>query len=63
MEAPCQLNAIKNQVVMDCPRAETGRISARQLEKGDVHNENIRSAQLRYINPQRTLAILDVDYR
>ena len=48
---------------MDCPRAETVRISARQLEKGDVHNENIRSAQLRYINPQRTLAILDVDYR
>lgn len=63
VEAPCQLNAIKNQVVMDCPRAETVRISARQLEKGDVHNENIRSAQLRYINPQRTLAILDVDYR
>ena len=63
MEAPCQLNAIKNQVVMDCTRAETVRISVRQLEKGDVHNENIRSAQLRYINPQRTLAILDVDYR
>ncbi|STR67763.1 Uncharacterised protein [Klebsiella michiganensis] len=48
---------------MDCPRAETIKISAQQLEKGNIRNENIRSAQLRYINPQRTLAILDVDYR
>ena len=63
VEAPCQLNATDNQVVMDCPRAKTVRISAQQLEKGNIHNENIRSAQLRYINPQRTLAILDDDYR
>ena len=58
VEAPCQLDAINNQVIMDCPRAETIKI-----EKGKIRNENIRSAQLRYINPQRTLAILDVDYR
>ena len=63
VEAPCQLDAINNQVIMDCPRAETIKISAQQLEKGNIRNENIRSAQLRYINPQRTLAILDVDYR
>ncbi|HBM2977303.1 TPA: type 1 fimbrial protein [Klebsiella michiganensis] len=59
----CQFDAINNQVIMDCPRAETIKISAQQLEKGNIRNENIRSAQLRYINPQRTLAILDVDYR
>ncbi|HGV3453681.1 TPA: type 1 fimbrial protein [Klebsiella michiganensis] len=63
VEAPCQLDAINNQVIMDCPRAETIKISDQQLEKGNIRNENIRSAQLRYINPQRTLAILDVDYR
>lgn len=63
VEAPCQLNTIKDQIIMDCPRADAIKISAQQLEKGNIHNENIRSAQLRYINPQRTLAILDVDYR
>lgn len=63
VEAPCQLNTIKDQIIMDCPRADAIKISAQQLEKGNIHNENIRSAQLRYINPQLTLAILDVDYR
>ncbi|VUS75713.1 type 1 fimbrial protein [Klebsiella grimontii] len=63
VEAPCQLNTIKDQIIMDCPKADAIKISAQQLEKGNIHNENIRSAQLRYINPQRTLAILDVDYR
>ena len=63
VEAPCQLSTINNQIIMDCPRAEAIKISAQQLEKGNIHNENIRSAQLRYINPQRTLAILDVEYR
>ena len=63
VEAPCQLNTIKDEIIMDCPRADVIKISAQQLEKGNIHNENIRSAQLRYINPQRTLDILDVDYR
>ncbi|QGN37608.1 type 1 fimbrial protein [Klebsiella oxytoca] len=63
VETPCQLDAVNHQVFMDCPNQKTVRISTQQLEKGNIHNENIRSAQIRYLNPQKTLAIVEVDYR
>ncbi|MDM4209552.1 type 1 fimbrial protein [Klebsiella spallanzanii] len=63
VEAPCQLDALNNQVVVDCPNKKAVRMSTQQLENVNIHNETIASTHLRYINPQKTLAILDVNYR
>lgn len=63
VEAPCQMDAVNSHIIMDCPNKRAVRISTQQIEQGNFHNENIRSAQLKYINPQKTLAILEVNYR
>ena len=51
------------KIEMACPQLPTRALSPQVLTTGNYSNDAVRSAQLKYIDPQHTRAILEVNYR
>lgn len=63
VDPSCEANSVGNKVEMICPQLRTQALTAQGLEKGNYSNDAVSSAQLKYIDPQHTRAILEVNYR
>lgn len=63
---PCEISARPQQLSMSCP--ENNRMQTRVLSFTDALNgqsayPNLASVSMKYINPEKSLAIVQVDYR
>ncbi|HBS6037825.1 TPA: type 1 fimbrial protein [Klebsiella aerogenes] len=59
----CEANSVGDKIEMACQQLPTRALSPRVLITGKYSNDAVRSAQLKYIDPQHSRAILDVNYR
>ncbi|BBS39773.1 TPA: type 1 fimbrial protein [Enterobacter asburiae] len=63
---PCEITARPQQLSMSCP--ENNRMQTRVLSYADALNgqsayPDLASVSMKYINPEKSLAIVQVDYR
>ena len=63
---PCEVTAQHNQLAMSCP--ENNRMQTRMVSYDDALNgrnayPGMASISMKYLNPQKTLAVVQVDYR
>ncbi|ENS0476426.1 TPA: type 1 fimbrial protein [Klebsiella aerogenes] len=63
VDPSCEANSVGDKIEMACPQLPTRTLSPRVLITGNYSNDAVRSAQLKYIDPQHTRAILEVNYR
>ena len=54
---------MNGKIEMACPRPGSQAISPQVLTTGNYSNDAVGSTQLKYIDPQHTRAILEVNYR
>ena len=65
IESPCEVNVIAHNVQMACDRdgqVKTRTISFDKLSQAPQGLQNVATMKMNYINPERTLAILDIVY-
>lgn len=65
VEPPCNVNVDYRHVVMACDRqgeAKTQQYSLDEVAQGQDGYDNLATMQLSYVNPQHTLAVLNVNY-
>ena len=63
---PCEISARHQQLSMSCP--ENNRMQTRVLSYSDALNgqsayPNLASVSMKYLNPEKSLAIVQIDYR
>ncbi|WP_417315337.1 type 1 fimbrial protein [Enterobacter sp.] len=63
---PCEISSGANHLVMACP--ENNRMQARTVSYNDALNgrsayPNLASVSMKYMNPEKSLAVVQVDYR
>lgn len=63
---PCDISAKSNNLVMSCP--ENNRMQSRTVSYTDALNgrsayPHLANVSMKYINPEKTLAVVQVDYR
>jgi hypothetical protein len=63
---PCEISARPQQLSMSCP--ENNRMQTRVLSYSDALNgqsayPNLASVSMKYLNPEKSLAIVQIDYR
>ncbi|EIW9478179.1 MULTISPECIES: hypothetical protein [Klebsiella] len=63
VDPSCEANSMNGKIEMACPRLGSQAISPQVLTTGNYSNDAVGSTQLKYIDPQHTRAILEVNYR
>lgn len=66
VEDPCNIGASSRQISMSCYRngqVQTSTISYEQAVSGKPVNNEAATVSMRYLNSQKTLGIITVDYR
>ncbi|SNY60247.1 hypothetical protein [Enterobacter sp. CC120223-11] len=66
VEDPCNIGTRAQHISMSCYRngeVHTSTISYQQAAAGKMVNNDAATVSMRYINPQKTLGIVTVDYR
>lgn len=63
VDPSCEANSVGDKIEMACPRLRTHMVSPQVLTTGNYSNDAVHSAQLKYIDPQHTRGILEVNYR
>uniref|UniRef100_UPI0011E687BB type 1 fimbrial protein n=1 Tax=Serratia marcescens TaxID=615 RepID=UPI0011E687BB len=66
VEDPCNIANNPQRISMSCYRdgqMQTSKISYRQAFAGTAVNNDMATVSLQYINPQKTLGVLTVNYR
>ncbi|KNC93670.1 hypothetical protein [Trabulsiella odontotermitis] len=66
VEDPCNIARTAESVAFSCYRdgaTKTSVYSLEQAEKGVKGNSAIAAVKMDYINPQKTMAVLRVDYQ
>lgn len=66
VEDPCNISPGAHRLSITCPQDK--KMTTRQVSYQDVINGNVPAADratvsMKYINPQKSLAIVQVDYR
>lgn len=65
VESPCDVNLKSQDVVMACDRegqVKTRTIALNKLTREQQGVQNVATMKMNYINPERTLAVLDIVY-
>lgn len=66
VEDPCVISHEANQFAYSCPhngRMQTTQVSYRDALSGKNPYPDIATVHMNYINPQKTLAVMQVEYR
>lgn len=66
VEDPCNVTTRSQQISMSCYRdgiMHTSNVSYRQAITGKLVNNDAATVSMRYLNVQKTLGIVTVDYR
>lgn len=66
VEDPCNIATTSNHIAMSCYRSgqmQTSTISYQQAAYGKSVNGDVASVSMHYLNAQKTLGIVTVDYK
>ena len=64
-QAPCQLTPGASRITFACPDnggVHTQQIGIQQVARGDVALPGVENVSLSYLNPQKSQAVVRVDY-
>lgn len=62
---PCRVTPENNQLTVSCfnqGKLQTQQISVQQAVRGEVTLPGVAKVSLKYLNPQKSLAVVRVDY-
>ena len=63
---PCEVTPQKQQIVMSCPnnnRMQTRMVSYEEALNGKVSDSSLATLNMKYLNPEKTLAVVEIQYR
>lgn len=63
---PCEVTPKQRQFAMSCPennRMHTRMVSYEEALNGNAPNSNLASLRMKYLNPEKTLAVVEIEYR
>lgn len=63
---PCEVAPQKQQIAMSCPnnnRMQTPMVSYTEALNGKVSDSNLATLNMKYLNPEKTLAVVEIQYR
>lgn len=66
VEDPCEISPAQHQFVLSCPHQghmQTTQVSYRDALQGHNPYPNIATVSMKYINPEKTLGVVQIDYR
>ena len=66
VEPPCEVSTQQQQIEMSCIRdgkMQSSRFNAQQVSLVPQNVKQIASANMHYLNEQKTLAILNIEYK
>lgn len=66
VEDPCEISPQHNQFALSCPhegRVQTTQVSYGDALRGHTPYPDVATVSMKYINPEKTLAVLLVNYR
>ena len=66
VEDPCEISPAQNQFALTCPHQghmQTTQVSYRDALRGNNPYPNIATVSMKYINPEKTLGVVQIDYR
>lgn len=66
VEPPCEVSRVQQRLAMSCykeGRTQTRYYSPQEMLKAPQHFTQILAVNLRYLNEQKTLAVMSIDYR
>ncbi|MBM1020066.1 type 1 fimbrial protein [Enterobacter sp. A11] len=63
---PCEVTPQQRQFAMSCPdnnRMQTRMVSYEEALNGTVTDSSLATLSMKYLNPEKTLAIVQIQYR
>ena len=63
---PCEVAPQKQQIAMSCPnnnRMQTRMVSYEEALNGKVSDSSLATLNMKYLNPEKTLAVVEIQYR
>ncbi|HFK5732704.1 TPA: type 1 fimbrial protein [Enterobacter sichuanensis] len=63
---PCEVTAQQRQFAMSCPdnnRMQTRMVSYEEALNGKVADSNLATLHMKYLNPEKNLAVVEIQYR
>ncbi|WP_376708891.1 type 1 fimbrial protein [Enterobacter roggenkampii] len=63
---PCEVTPQQRQFAMSCPdnnRMQTRMVSYEEALNGKVSDSDLVSLRMKYLNPEKTLAVVEIQYR
>ncbi|MEG5551887.1 type 1 fimbrial protein [Enterobacter wuhouensis] len=63
---PCEITPQQQQFSVSCPqnnRMQTRTVSYEEALNGKTTSDNIASLSMKYLNPEKTLAVVQIQYR
>ncbi|TFB19661.1 type 1 fimbrial protein [Lelliottia nimipressuralis] len=63
---PCEVTPQKRQFAMSCPennRMQTRMVSYEEALNGKASESNQATLSMKYLNPEKTLAVVEIQYR
>ena len=63
---PCVVTPHHDAFAMTCPdnnRMQTGRVSYEDVLNGQVNDSSLATLSMKYLNPEKTLAVVQIQYR
>ncbi|MGK4350294.1 type 1 fimbrial protein [Enterobacter sichuanensis] len=59
---PCEVTAQQRQFAMSCPD-NNRMVSYEEALNGNVADSNLATLHMKYLNPEKTLAVVEIQYR
>ncbi|EML2065362.1 type 1 fimbrial protein [Enterobacter asburiae] len=63
---PCEVTPQKQHFAMSCPnnnRMQTRMVSYEEALNGKVSDSSLATLNMKYLNPEKTLAVIEIQYR
>ena len=63
---PCEVTPQQRQFAMSCPdnnRMQTRMVSYEEALNGTVTDSSLATLSMKYLNPEKTLAVVEIQYR
>ncbi|MES3573343.1 type 1 fimbrial protein [Enterobacter cloacae] len=63
---PCEVTAQQRQFALSCPennQMQTRMVSYEEALNGHVTDSSLASLSMKYLNPEKTLAVVEIQYR
>ncbi|HII4349129.1 type 1 fimbrial protein [Enterobacter sp. KB-221C9] len=62
---PCEVTPLKQQFAMSCPNnnhMQTRMVSYEEALNGKVSDSSLATLNMKYLNPEKTLAVVEIQY-